>query len=401
MVQKSANRSSILRDGHFCVRWNDVVDVWWTHHPTWDVVDESDDGICFQETDDSIETTTVGRRAAFLKRLYHLQFSPSDDDQYHCQNVYTRVLWDVGFGYEINNIVKGFTYGMQQQRPFQFVLHAGGSLWRYAALPNGTKSACPTMDYFCYFLPFSDCPPSPVNSSEGIQDYVPVSDERMWITEYAVRQRQHVRHQVYQYLQTQGFLQLPTPCAIMHVRRADAVLEPDGHARKYFPIEDYLHRLNQSPQKAIDVDKIQTIFLLTDDQNAIEEAQFFHPQYRWKFFQRPRHRGTSGGYENHIPSGDPQQEMIAMLASMRLVQQCQIIVRGTSAFGDLLSMSMRIIAYNTNTTFGDVSVEEGGKPLRSTEYFGDDQRLAERLEQKKRELESTGVTLVPAPHNKR
>jgi hypothetical protein len=379
----------ILRDGHFCVRWDDVVDLWWTHHPTWNVVEESEDGICFQNTtyqDDGKLQQSQFRRVTFLNRLHHLQYGS-------CENVYTRYLWNYGIGYEINNIVKGFTYGMQKQRPFQFVLDPGRGPWRYSALPNGTKSTCPTKDYFCYFLPFSDCPPSPVNVSEGIQAYVPISDERMWMTEYALRQQQPIRHLVYQYLQTQGFLTLPTPCAILHVRRADAVLEPNGAARKYFSIEDYLHRLEQSHRVDL-ATALQSIFLLTDDQNAIEEAQLFHPQYQWKFFQRPRHRGASGGYQNHNPSGDPKLEMIAMLASLRLVQQCKIIVRGTSTFGDMLAMSMRIQAYNTNTTFQDVSVEEAGKASRSKEYYGDDKRLEEKIRQKKQELESLATVTV-------
>ncbi|KAG7345123.1 hypothetical protein IV203_032654 [Nitzschia inconspicua] len=386
-------KSAILGQGQFCVQWDHVVDDWWTHNTGWDVVEESDEGICFADSSiTAASTSSSTRRLEFLQRLYTLQFGGNS-----CANVYSRHQWNVGFGYEINNIIKGFTYGLQQQRPFVFGRGTNAQPWRYAAMEDGSKSVCPAMDFSCYFLPFSNCPWVQGNASEGIQNYVPVSDERMWMTEYAMRPKQWVRKGVYDYLHRQGFRRLSTPCVVMHVRRSDAVLEGNGHARQYFAIEDYLTRLvehaSNSSSSSIgqpsnyDLNKIRSILLLTDDQNAIEEAQLFHPQYQWNFLNRTRHRGTSGGYQNHVPSGDPVEEMVAMLASLRLAQQCDVIVRGTSTFGDLLSIFMRMRAQSDNSPFWDLSVEERGAKVRGWENFNNTKTLAKRLEEKKRQLE--------------
>ena len=39
----------------------------------------------------------------------------------------------------------------------------------------------------------------------------------------------------------------------------------------------------------------EPIFLLTDDSGAIDEAHEFFPDLAWKYFDRPRHNGSSGG----------------------------------------------------------------------------------------------------------
>lgn len=51
------------------------------------------------------------------------------------------------------------------------------------------------------------------------------------------------------------------------------------------------------------------------DANAIDEALEFYPNFRWKYFQRKRARGTSKGWEDHLPSGDPVTEVITILAT--------------------------------------------------------------------------------------
>ena len=44
--------------------------------------------------------------------------------------------------------------------------------------------------------------------------------------------------------------------------------------------------------KAIIVTVPNNIFLLTDDQNAIEEAEAKFPEKNWMYCKRPRHRET-------------------------------------------------------------------------------------------------------------
>ncbi len=74
------------------------------------------------------------------------------------------------------------------------------------------------------------------------------------------------------------------------------------------------------------------MFLLTDDSGAIEEAHEFFPHINWKYFDRPHHNGSSGGWENQTPSGDPALEVIVILSIFDLVQDCSTLVHGPSGF---------------------------------------------------------------------
>lgn len=76
-------------------------------------------------------------------------------------------------------------------------------------------------------------------------------------------------------------------CTVVHVRRSDVIFH-ESHTRRYFPVADYV--------KLIPREKLSNpnhyIFLLTDDSNAIEEANEFFPNLNWKYFDRPRHKGS-------------------------------------------------------------------------------------------------------------
>jgi hypothetical protein len=89
------------------------------------------------------------------------------------------------------------------------------------------------------------------------------------------------------------------------------------------------------PQKADN-----TVLLLTDDANAIDEALEFHPNIRWLYFRRKRFRGKEGGWENQVPSMDPKQEMVAILATLKLVPRCTTLIHSRSKFADALSRVM-------------------------------------------------------------
>jgi hypothetical protein len=67
----------------------------------------------------------------------------------------------------------------------------------------------------------------------------------------------------------------------------------------------------------------ENILLLTDDQNAIDEAHREYWMYNWMYFNRTRFRGTEGGWENHFPSGDPKTaEVVTLLSIYRAVRYC-------------------------------------------------------------------------------
>jgi hypothetical protein len=119
------------------------------------------------------------------------------------------------------------------------------------------------------------------------------------------------------------------------VRRSDVVLH-DEFSRKYFPVTDYVRLIPAHRRK----DPNQTVLLLTDDANAIDEAFEFHPELRWKYINRTRYRGTSGGWEHQTPSNNPASEVITLLATFDLVKECSLLVHGASKFSEMLWFMM-------------------------------------------------------------
>ena len=115
------------------------------------------------------------------------------------------------------------------------------------------------------------------------------------------------------------------------MRRSDVILH-DEFARKYFPVTDYVHLIPAYRRK----DPKQTVFLLTDDQNAIDEAHEFHPELRWKYINRTRFRGSEGGWEHQTPSNNPAKEVITLLSTFDLVKECSLLVHGSSKFSEML-----------------------------------------------------------------
>jgi hypothetical protein len=113
-------------------------------------------------------------------------------------------------------------------------------------------------------------------------------------------------------------------CTVMHVRRGDVILD----TRHYYPVSFYVEMI---PKEKLN-DPNHYVFLLTDDSGAIEEAHEFFPNIKWTYFNRPRHNGSTSGWEDHTPSGDPALEVIAILSAFDLVQDCSTLVHGTSGF---------------------------------------------------------------------
>lgn len=66
------------------------------------------------------------------------------------------------------------------------------------------------------------------------------------------------------------------------------------------------------------------------------EALHGFPDRNWMFIDRPRYRGSEGGFEHHLPSNDPILEMTVLLTTFKLVRACTSMVRSSSAFGDFL-----------------------------------------------------------------
>ena len=88
---------------------------------------------------------------------------------------------------------------------------------------------------------------------------------------------------------------------------------------------EYIDKANIQPN--------DTIVLLSDDISTIEEVERYHAdKYHWIYLKRRRFRGTEGGINNHLPSGDPASEVVAIMAEVKLASQCSKLVTGTSGF---------------------------------------------------------------------
>ncbi|GFH44127.1 hypothetical protein CTEN210_00601 [Chaetoceros tenuissimus] len=133
-------------------------------------------------------------------------------------------------------------------------------------------------------------------------------------------------------------------CTVIHVRRADVVLDPTS-PRKYFPVSDYV-------------------------------KQFF-PDLNWKYLDRPRHKGSSGGWENQTPSRNPALEVIILLATYELAQECSAIVWGASGFADLILNQMQMA--NSRNKVESYRVE-GTLSVHNETYKKSESELQKNLE---------------------
>jgi hypothetical protein len=284
--------------------------------------------------------------------------------------------WSSGLGADLNNIYDGLLYGLEQSRPFQIRFLDLDSFWHYAALkPDGAKAVCPTKDFFCFFLPFGRCSASAEIDREPFRaKTLHHGDHKQWLMSYVLRPQQWLRRRVYEYMRDRA----PTirqPCAVMHVRRADIVLHGE-YSRKYYAIQDYLKKLQEHNVSH------SNILLLTDDGNAVDEALDLHPSRNWMYLNRTRYRGAEGGWENQVPSQDPLEEMVNLLATFRLAKQCDTIVHGQSSFSDMLFLAMQL---SNHSNIQRLRVDEG-EQVYSRNNTESVKLLEERLKKRKDEV---------------
>jgi hypothetical protein len=84
--------------------------------------------------------------------------------------------------------------------------------------------------------------------------------------------------------------------------------------RGYHPIAAYhLDLLMEERRQAG-----SNILLLTDDADAIDEAQAFHPDNNWHWFKRSRYRGKPPKGMKHVVAEAPMDDVIASLGPLRL-----------------------------------------------------------------------------------
>ncbi|GKY92867.1 hypothetical protein MPSEU_000255900 [Mayamaea pseudoterrestris] len=297
-----------------CFEWAQNTDDWWTHHPTFQIQSENDTHFCFVHR--------KANQARFFQTLYEIQFH-SD-----CSKVFTKKMWSDGWGADLRNLLDGLVHARMAKRPFQ----VDQTPWHYAAKQDVSRPVCPAMGIGCYFLPISSCPQNPSIVSQRADYFhgVPAYFTSRYYYEYLTRPQQWLRKRIYDYSKT---LPLTLPCITMHVRRGDSVLGGPGTShRTYHSIHEYVAPIRNDPKN---------ILLLTDDEDAIAEAQRLYPSYHWMYFRRPRYHGSEGGWEQHLPSDDPAFEVVALLSEFRLAKQCGMLVHSASNFGQLLHAEMK------------------------------------------------------------
>ena len=402
----------------FCLPWFVSVDDWWTHHPGYRATigipsmggspegNNNKNHIFVGENDTHYCMTVLPpRRSKYIRELYEIQFGATTlkpavyaqelqieqgaNVPSHCRNVFTKRMWQAGWGADMSHLVDGLLYAKHFNVPFQV---SNDVPWHYAAL-NSRKhgqvasktipemAACPTKDMYCYFLPITNCPPNnsqvfgipgktefaystlALNETKKNPQPSLVENTNRWIIDYSTRSQTWLRKAVYDFAKTVP--PLSSPCVTVHVRRSDVVLH-GKRARRYHAIDEYMALLPNTTVGDRASEGPTTIFLLTDDENAIQEALTKYPQYpksryRWVFIPRKRFKGPEGGFENQIPSQDPKIEVIVLLTIFRLVRQCKTLIHSQSNMAEYIGGIM-LDEWSTNSPSNRFGGSSGSGP---------------------------------------
>jgi hypothetical protein len=130
--------------------------------------------------------------------------------------------------------------------------------------------------------------------------------------------------------------------------------------RHYFKIQDYLDHVKEG----------QNILLLTDDHSAVEEALHYHKGRNISYIQRVRWKGPEGGFNGHLPSGDPIHEMAVILAELQLAQKCRALVHTRSGYADVVLNSMDVASdFHVHRTRIDVGRQPNETYFVTAEQF--------------------------------
>lgn len=331
----------------FCVTWDVQTDGWWTHHPEWEVSTENDTHFCFQPIENPEKLNQ-------MQRLYAIQF------QSECSMTATRnntgiykEMISSGWAADWMEVVDGLQYALENSLPFS-VFKRGQ--WHYAHDLDSKVSACERKDPFCYFLNITNCNDKEelrLTRGRQVRENNQVSYDQprfTWLYDYATRPQQWLRREIYEYIRDKAGMRLVQPCTVLHVRRADVVLH-NRHSRRYHAIKEYVDAANASA-----VANHTNFFLLTDDQNAVEEARSEYPNCNWMYFDRPRYRGAEGGFEKQLPSKDPKSEVIVLLSTLTLVKTCNTLIHSTSGLSNLIRSQMVGASY-VNIDRGKVDIK--------------------------------------------
>jgi hypothetical protein len=113
--------ATTVQIGQFCLPWTrgqNEADDWWTHHPDWEIFNETDGGYCFRPASNLI-------KREFLTQVYQHQFR----NQKNCSNLFVTRMWSSGWSADITNLIHTLQYGMQHGQ----VMQVTSNPWHYAA----------------------------------------------------------------------------------------------------------------------------------------------------------------------------------------------------------------------------------------------------------------------------
>jgi Alpha-(1,6)-fucosyltransferase N- and catalytic domains len=261
-------------------------------------------------------------------------------------------MWNSGWGADLSNVVDGIQFAHRNNKPFEISTDDTVG-WHYAAKKDGSKPTCPQKNLQCYFLNTTRCDTHkrPINPRQSfLAGPWPGFHKTMDYVEYLVRPQTWLRKRVYEFSKP---YRLGRPCAVLHVRRGDVVLL-DPTPRRYHAIEEYMEESHSVTQN---------ILLLTDDHNAIGEALYKYPQYRWVYLNRTRYKGPEGGWEEHIPSDSPEQEVVALLSGIRLARTCDKLIHSKSNLADYIYAAMKA----NHAKVQRINLDEGQKNVHYAE----------------------------------
>jgi hypothetical protein len=128
IYKNNTNSSTGAINDRFCAAWDQTMDDWWSHHPDWDVVNESDEGICFKKLPNNEKTL-----------FFHKMYQNQNSDNVNCSAVYTRYMWCSGWNADFSNIVDGMHVALEMGQPLAMKLVRYAQWWHYSAnkAPSG------------------------------------------------------------------------------------------------------------------------------------------------------------------------------------------------------------------------------------------------------------------------
>ncbi|CAB9511770.1 expressed unknown protein [Seminavis robusta] len=320
-----------------CGSWEVDADDFWIQHPTWEITRENATSYCMCPIQDV-------EKADFIREIHWRQWQQEDP----CREVETSMQQNSGFGAATRWLMMSFYHAYLGSKPFQ--IEWGKRRWLYATENRSSWAYCASEDITCYYLPISPCYRNATGKSLHYESRPNEADNKQarqffWLGSYMMRPRHVFRKKLYE---MRAKLNVTYPCTTMHVRRGDSGL-PRPPFRRYAAVAEYIEKA--------ELQKGDTIVLLTDDETTIEEVERFHKKdYNWVYLDRPRNRGVKAGFNGHIPSGDEGFEMLAIETELRIGGSCDKIVCGRSGFMESLVQTMLAEGKNFSLYFVDTRV---------------------------------------------